>query len=341
MSTAVSGSIVRCEFDSGRAVLPARRSVFPLCATILLLVMAAVPAIVRADDLDEGQKIFNAMKPYTVSIYNSEGSGTGVLLNTDGLILTCAHVVTSPIPYQVKVDVGTPDEPKVVIFKKIQIIGYHPERDLAEIKIDPKENNCTLVACTVSKEKASSGQRIYAIGDPGAGDKVLEKTITQGIISGVDREFAQQKFYQIDAAVNPGNSGGPVVDHNGKVIGIVTFQFNNLQALNFAIPLKDIDLTKFGPLTDHKADPARSAELLKTAKAFSAAAKDAKEQQGEDSEAYKKYSYYAFYCYSESLIYDPGNPEIYTDIGTQYISLGLDEAASAIWCVRLRFAPGV
>jgi tetratricopeptide (TPR) repeat protein len=329
MSTAVFGRDVRCSSASGPTVWFARRFLSGFFVAALFSMLMAAPAVVRADDEDEGQKIFNSMKFCTVSIFNSEGSGTGVLLNTDGLILTCAHVVTSPIPYEVKVDIGTPDEPKVVTFKKVQIIGYHPERDLAEIKIDPKENNCKLVACTVSKEKASSGQRIYAIGDPGAGDKVLEKTITQGIISGVDREFAQQKFYQIDAAVNPGNSGGPVVDHNGKVIGIVTFQFNNLQALNFAIPLKDVDLTKFGPLTDHKADPARSAELLKEAKAFSAAAAQAKSEQGEESEAFKKYSYYAFYCYSESLIYDPSNPEIYTDIGTQYIQLGLDESAAA------------
>jgi V8-like Glu-specific endopeptidase/tetratricopeptide (TPR) repeat protein len=300
-----------------------------LILRLLPLVMLCAPAFTLADDPDEAVKVFNELKFPVVSISNSEGFGTGVLIDPSGLILTCAHVVTSPIPYEVKVDLGTVDEAKVVTFKKVQIVGYHPERDLALIRIDPKENNATLQSAVISKDKASTGQRIYAIGNPGAGDKMLEKTITQGIVSGVDREFSQQKFYQIDAAVNPGNSGGPVVDHNGKVVGIVTFQFTNLQALNFAIPLRDIDMTKFGPLTEHKADPTRSAELLKQAKQFTEAARQMLQQQGADSDEYRKALAYANQCYAEALIYDPSNPEIYTDIGTQDVGLGMYDSAAA------------
>jgi tetratricopeptide (TPR) repeat protein/V8-like Glu-specific endopeptidase len=291
--------------------------------------MLAAPAISLADDPDEAVKVFNQLKFPVVDISNSEGFGTGVIIDSSGLILTCAHVVVSPIPYEVKVDLGTLDEPKVVTFKKVQIVGYHPERDLALIRIDPKENDATFQAAILSKDKASTGQRIYAIGNPGAGNKMLEKTITQGIVSGVDREFDQQKFYQIDAAVNPGNSGGPVVDHNGKVLGIVSFLIKDKQAMNFAIPIRDIDFTHFVPLTQHKADPTHATELLKEAKQFADLARQALQEEGADSDNYKRYTSYAAYCFSEALIYDPSNPEIYTDIGTENIAMHEFESAAA------------
>ncbi len=304
-----------------------------LCMTLAALSLAGRPAPARADDPpEEAETVFEKLKPSTVSISNAEGSGTGILVDDAGLILTCAHVVTSPMAYQVKLDVGTADEPKDVVYKHVTIVGFHPERDLALIRIDPgeiKDHPPKLVAAVVSHDKAHSGQRIYAVGDPGAGDKVLTKTITQGIVSGVDREFDDQKFYQIDAAVNPGNSGGPVVDHAGRVLGIVTFQFNDLQALNFAIPLRDIDFTKFVPLTEHKANPQKAGLLLRYAKQFAAQADKAAREQGPDSDERKQYSSYAAYCYSEALVYDPSNPDIYDDIGTEYVTMDRDDAAVA------------
>ena len=317
------------------------RAVRPICArglVVAAMAFAALPSVSRAEEQEEAVKVFQTMKPSVVSISNSEGSGTGIILDKEGRILTCAHVVTSPVAYKVKIDVGTADEPKELTFEHVQILGYHPERDLAIIKIDPKEQGITLTPATISTEKGSSGQRIYAIGDPGAGDKVLTKTITQGIISGVDREFDAQKFYQIDATINPGNSGGPVVDHNGKVMGIVTFSFNKLQALNFAIPLKDIDFNKFVPLTEHKSNPQRAEELLAQAKQFTALAQQALKQGGADGDQYKLYTFYAVYCFSEALIYDPSNPEIYTDIGTTLIAIEKYDNAAAylVRAVELR-----
>jgi tetratricopeptide (TPR) repeat protein len=320
---------------------PFRRLGLAACMTFALMSALNTPRYARADEPEEAVKVFQQLRPSVVSIDNSEGSGTGILLDNTGLILTCAHVVTSPMPYEVKVDLGTADEPRIVVFKKVQILGYHPERDLALIKIDPKEQNATLIPADISKTKASSGQRIYAIGDPGVSGEntVLTKTITQGIISGVDREFYQQKFYQIDAAINPGNSGGPVVDHNGKVLGLVQFIFTNMQATNFVVPLLDVDVTKFVPLTEHKADPKRSEELVKYAKQFQDLAQEALRQEGKESDSYKRYFFYAAYCYSEALIYDPGNPDIYTAIGTQDITMEMYDTASAYLVRAIELRP--
>ena len=318
---------------------PAWRRTAGLTSLALATLLWSPP--VRADDPpEEAESVFQKLKPSTVSISNAEGSGTGILLDSTGLILTCAHVVTSPMAYQVKLDVGTGDDPKEVVYKHVQIVGFHPERDLALIRIDPHEppDGPKLLPVEIGHDKAHSGQRIYAIGDPGAGTQVMTKTITQGIVSGVDRVFDDQKFYQIDAAVNPGNSGGPVVDHTGKVIGIVTFQFNDLQALNFAIPLRDIDFKSFVPLTEHKANPQRAGVLLKLAKQFAEEANKAAREQGTDSDAHKQYSFYAAYCYAEALVYDPSNPDIYDAIGAQYVTTNNDEAAVAylVRAVELR-----
>jgi S1-C subfamily serine protease len=310
--------------------------------TLAALLCAADRTPARADDPpEEAESVFQRLKPSTVSISNAEGSGTGVLLDDTGLILTCAHVVTSPMAYEVTLDVGTGDDPKEVVYKHVQIVGFHPERDLALIRIDPHEpaDAPKLVPIDIGRDKAHVGQRIYAIGDPGAGTQVMTKTITQGIVSGVDRVFDDQKFYQIDAAVNPGNSGGPVVDHTGKVIGIVTFQFNDLQALNFAIPLRDVDFKSFVPLTEHKANPQRAGVLLKLARQFAQQADKAAREQGADSDARKQYTFYAAYCYAEALVYDPSNPDIYDAIGAQYVAANNDEAAVAYLVRAIELRP--
>ena len=307
-----------------------------------LLLLWLAPWVARAADApEEAEVVFQKLKPSIVSIANDEGSGTGILLDDTGLILTCAHVVTSPLAYKVKLDVGTGDEPKEVTYNHVTIVGFHPERDLALIRIDPHEpkDPPKLAPAVVSHDKAHSGERIYAIGDPGAGAQVMTKTITQGIVSGVDRVFDDQKFYQIDAAVNPGNSGGPVVDHTGEVIGIVTFQFNDLQALNFAIPLRDIDFTKFVPLTDHKANPQRAGLLEKYAKQFADAADKAARGGNGDSDEAKQYRFYAAYCYAEALVYDPSNPDIYDDIGSQYVQADNDDAAVAYLVRAIELRP--
>ena len=69
------------------------------------------------------------------------------------------------------------------------------------------------------------------------------------MISGVDRLVEGEKYYQTDAAINPGNSGGPICDRTGKVLGLVTFKFTDAQATGFAIPLFDVDLKAFQPMT--------------------------------------------------------------------------------------------
>jgi len=142
-----------------------------------------------------------------------EGTGSGVIVNPSGFIITNQHVVGRASTITVKLA----DSREF----KARIIGQDALTDLAVIKIDPTES---LPAAKMGdSDKLNVGDWVLAIGSPFG----LEQTVTAGIISAKDRittsgSTAFQQFLQTDAAINPGNSGGPLVNLQGEVVGINT-----------------------------------------------------------------------------------------------------------------------
>ena len=312
--------------------MPTGRRLLPLTA----LLLAALPTVARAGD-DDAVHVYKQLKSSVVSLENLEGSGTGILVGTDGLILTNAHVVASPLPFTVKVQPPTGDE---VTFHNVRIVGYHPKLDLALVKIDPAEHPAVgLHPVAISHQKAEPGQRVFVIGDPGAGGMVLTKTITSGMISGVDREVDGERYYQTDAAINPGNSGGPICDSTGRVLGLVTFKFEDVQATGFAIPLYDVDLKTFVPINRRKTDPAKAAELSKLAQRFAALADQAGREQGMDSDDRKQFNAYAAVCYHEAVLADPTNPDLYYQTGMLLRMLDTDDVAAGYLTRAIELKP--
>jgi hypothetical protein len=113
-----------------------------------------------------------------------------------------------------------------------KVIGYDKAMDLALIKADIKPEYVFSVADWIVP---SIGDEVFAIGSPVG----LEKTVTRGVVSALNRRLMQiGEVMQIDAAVNHGNSGGPVVDREGRLIGVVFAGADQYQGLNFAIPAK-------------------------------------------------------------------------------------------------------
>jgi serine protease Do len=142
------------------------------------------------------------------------GTGSGVIVNPSGYIITNQHVAGQASKLTVKLQDGT--EYSAVL------IGQDVLTDLAVIKIDPRS---PLPAARIgNSDKLNVGDWVLAIGSPFG----LEQTVTAGIISAKDRfansnsQSAFQQFLQTDAAINPGNSGGPLVNLAGEVIGINT-----------------------------------------------------------------------------------------------------------------------
>lgn len=158
-----------------------------------------------------------------------QGLGSGVIVSSDGLILTNNHVTEGAD--QIKVGIGL--DGKEYSAKKI---GADPGTDLALLKIEAKDLPTLEFA---DSDKVRVGDIVLAVGNPFG----LTETVTLGIISGIGRSgmgiVDYENFLQTDASINPGNSGGALVDVDGKVIGINTAIYSKTggnQGIGFAVP---------------------------------------------------------------------------------------------------------
>jgi len=156
------------------------------------------------------------------------GLGSGFIVNPDGLILTNAHVVDNATEVTVKLT----DRREF----KAKVLGSDPQTDIAVIRIDAKNLPTVRLG---DPAKVRVGEPVLAIGSPYG----FENTVTAGIVSAKSRSLPDDTyvpFIQTDVAVNPGNSGGPLFNQRGEVIGInsqIYSQTGGYQGLSFAIPI--------------------------------------------------------------------------------------------------------
>ncbi len=170
--------------------------------------------------------------PYTTQ--SQEGAGTGIIISSDGYILTNKHVVSGSTQLSVITSDGTE-------YDNVRLIGTDPLNDLAFLKINGVDN---LKPATLGDSSSIRiGQSVVAIGNS-LGE--FQNTVTSGIISGTGRPISAQEgdsvesltdLIQTDAAINPGNSGGPLTNLSGQVIGINTAVAQDAQSIGFAIPI--------------------------------------------------------------------------------------------------------
>ena len=151
----------------------------------------------------------------TATTAAGQDKGTGIVLNSEGLILTNDHVVQGATAMQVSVDGSASDS------RPATLVGEEANDDLALIKVDPAGLGLKPLTLADSS-KVQIGDQVYAIGNPYG----LEETLTKGIVSALDREISAPDgakitgVIQTDAALNPGNSGGPLLNDQGEVIGV-------------------------------------------------------------------------------------------------------------------------
>ena len=157
---------------------------------------------------------------------NNPGTGSGVIVDKEGLIVTNNHVVGDAKEVEVRLS----DKSKFIG----QVIGRDPDTDIAIVKITPTGELPTVPFGDSSKVRV--GQWAMAVGNPFS----LDRTVTLGVVSGLERDAVRlsryEAFIQTDASINPGNSGGPLFNIKGEVIGINTAIINYAQGIGFAIP---------------------------------------------------------------------------------------------------------
>ncbi len=192
----------------------------------------------------------------TALITREQTIGSGVIVDSDGYIMTNAHVVEGAQRIHVALAMPSltfPDQMSPAVKQRIveaRLIGLHKETDLALLKIDQTGLPTLSLG---NRRPVHQGQLVFAMGSP----EGLENSVTMGVVSSVARQADPSRpmvYIQTDAPINPGNSGGPLVDTEGYVVGINTFILSaagGSEGLGFAIPARIVrfvyeSLRKYG-----------------------------------------------------------------------------------------------
>ena len=176
------------------------------------------------------EKINPAIVLVEAQLFEGISSGTGCIINKSGIILTSSHVVENASYIEVTTAKGE-------IYKAEVIKSDEEKGDLALLKIKPKKPLPTTIKLGDSS-LVKVGQKVLAIGNPFG----FNGTLTTGIVSRIDYE---RNKIQTDAAINPGSSGGPIINANGEVIGISQSIYNpdnnksNI-GIGFAVPANEV-----------------------------------------------------------------------------------------------------
>ena len=206
------------------------------------------------------RRVYDGAKASVVFIaaQTSEGqaTGSGFVVREDGLIVTNAHVVGDAPQVTARIGPDGPEQPA-------EVVGTSPSTDLALLRVDT--GGQTLRALSLADSSAVGvGDEVYAIGSPFG----LEQTLTSGIVSATGRTIqgldgsAISGVIQTDAALNPGNSGGPLIDAHGRVIGVNSQIASDGQGagnvgIGFAVPANTVAelLTQVGAAPSGSGNP--------------------------------------------------------------------------------------
>jgi S1-C subfamily serine protease len=185
----------------------------------------STPVVTQQQQEEMTVRVAREATPTVVSVSRNGGSGSGIIVRSDGVVITNAHVVGNSRVVEVSLADGR-RYPGTVLDRD-------PTIDIAVVRI-PATGLPT--ARLGDSDRLAAGQTAIAIGNPLG----LERTVTSGVVSAINRSprgFELSGLIQTDAAINPGNSGGPLLDSQARVIGINTVILQGAAGLGFAVPI--------------------------------------------------------------------------------------------------------
>ena len=236
-----SGSNLELAKQMSEAYVEVAEKVKPAVVTITcvnLYFNEETDALVESEEITpesmlpgEIHRFLSRMQDNSVDEVRVDGcTGTGVIISEDGLVVTNCHVVKDAVSIKVRLDNGD--------LLKAEVVGVDPKVDLAVLQLITDE--LLPVAVLGDSDACKVGCIVIAIGAP----EGLEQSVTFGNISALQRsegldddEVIYQSYIQTDAAINYGNSGGPLVTLDGEVIGINSAGYDEADNLSFAIPI--------------------------------------------------------------------------------------------------------
>lgn len=188
------------------------------------------PAVVAVTTTEITEDLFGMQRP-------AEGVGTGMIINEEGYVLTNYHVVQGAQNNKVKITLGNNKQVNG------KVVNYDANYDVAVVKITDKVDIPATVELGDS-DNLQVGESVVAIGNPLGTD--FFGSVTTGVVSALNRKIQvdtnSASYIQTDAAINSGNSGGPLINSNGQVIGINTAKIKDggVEGLGFAIPINAV-----------------------------------------------------------------------------------------------------
>ncbi len=172
----------------------------------------------------KSKDLFKHLMKSVITVEHTEGHGSGFIISSDGYIITNNHVVRGK--KVVNVQLGES------ITLAADVVRVNEEYDVALLKIGGKGFSALEL---IHSDSVSSGEDVFAIGTPE--DLSLGQSVTKGVVSG-KRKFDDKIYIQTDVAINSGNSGGPLLNEDGKVIGMVTSKLigRGIEGIGFCVP---------------------------------------------------------------------------------------------------------
>ncbi|HHV16065.1 MAG TPA: trypsin-like serine protease [Gelria sp.] len=188
---------------------------------VLLLLLSISVLLVKPVAAEDASQLFDFVSPSVVSVMTgNQVIGSGFIVNSEGYIVTCAHVAKKGTKLKVKLFDG-----RVV---PVEVLDQDAKLDLAVLQTKEK----SLPTANLSLMAVKTGNNVYAVGAPLG----MESSLSQGVVANPSRTIEGNNFIQVNIAINSGNSGGPLFNASAQVVGVNSMKMNEAEGIGFAIP---------------------------------------------------------------------------------------------------------